>query len=60
MKLFRASFLSLVLLMQCAVTAYALADRPERIAPQLKRDAVGELLRKANLEEFLKTVGVWK
>lgn len=43
-----------------AVTAYALADRPERIAPQLKRDAVGELLKKANLEEFLKTVGVWK
>ncbi len=43
-----------------AVTAHALAERPERIAPQLKRDAVGELLRRANLEEFLKTVGVWK
>jgi carboxypeptidase Q len=43
-----------------AITAHALAERPERIAPQLKHDAVGELLKKANLEEFLKTVGVWK
>ncbi|HEV7903127.1 MAG TPA: M20/M25/M40 family metallo-hydrolase [Pyrinomonadaceae bacterium] len=43
-----------------AVTAHALAERPERIAPQLKHDAVSELLKKANLEEFLKTVGVWK
>jgi hypothetical protein len=43
-----------------AVTAHALAERPERIAPQIKREAVGELLKKANLEEFLKTVGVWK
>lgn len=43
-----------------AVTAHALAERPERIAPQIKHDAVGELLKKANLEEFLKTVGVWK
>ncbi|HEY9401460.1 MAG TPA: M20/M25/M40 family metallo-hydrolase [Pyrinomonadaceae bacterium] len=43
-----------------AVTAHALAERPDRIAPQLKRDAVGDLLKKANLEEFLKSVGVWK
>ncbi|HEV2799922.1 MAG TPA: M20/M25/M40 family metallo-hydrolase [Pyrinomonadaceae bacterium] len=43
-----------------ALTAHALAERPERIAPQLKREAVGDLLRKANLEEFLKSVGVWK
>jgi hypothetical protein len=43
-----------------AVTAHALAERPQRIAPQLKRDAVGDLLKKANLEEFLKSVGVWK
>jgi carboxypeptidase Q len=43
-----------------AVTAHALAERPERIAPQLKHDAVGALLKKANLEEFLKSVGVWK
>ena len=40
--------------------AYALADRPERIAPQFKHDDAGEMLKKANLEEFLKTVGVWK
>ncbi|HEX8457675.1 MAG TPA: M20/M25/M40 family metallo-hydrolase [Pyrinomonadaceae bacterium] len=43
-----------------AVTAHALAERPERLAPQLKHDAVSNLLRKANLEEFLKSVGVWK
>ncbi|MDQ1523274.1 MAG: carboxypeptidase [Pyrinomonadaceae bacterium] len=43
-----------------AVTAHALAERPGRIAPQLKHDAVGDLLKKANLEEFLKSVGVWK
>jgi hypothetical protein len=43
-----------------AVTAHALAERPARIAPQLKRDAVAALLKKANLEEFLKSVGVWK
>ncbi|HEX8423330.1 MAG TPA: M28 family peptidase, partial [Pyrinomonadaceae bacterium] len=28
-----------------AITAHALAERPERIAPQLKRDAVGALLK---------------
>jgi len=43
-----------------AVTAHALAERTGRIAPQLKHDAVGDLLKNANLEEFLKTVGVWK
>jgi hypothetical protein len=43
-----------------AITAHALAERPERIAPQIKHDAVSALLKKANLEEFLKTVGVWK
>ncbi len=43
-----------------AITAYAVAERPERLAPQLKHDAVSEMLKKANLEEFLKTVGVWK
>jgi hypothetical protein len=43
-----------------AITAHALAERPGRIAPQLKHDAVGDLLKQANLEEFLKSVGVWK
>jgi hypothetical protein len=43
-----------------AVTAHALAERPARIAPQLKRAAVADLLQKANLEEFLKAIGVWK
>lgn len=40
-----------------AITAHALAERPQQIAPQLKREAVGALLRKANLEEFLKAAG---
>lgn len=43
-----------------AVTAYALAERPERIAPQLERKAIGELLQKANMIEMLKAFGFWK
>jgi hypothetical protein len=49
MKVFRTSFLSLILLFPSVA-----------FAPQLKHDAVGALLKKANLAEFLKTVGVWK
>ncbi|MCA1629944.1 MAG: M20/M25/M40 family metallo-hydrolase, partial [Acidobacteria bacterium] len=43
-----------------AVTAYALAERAERLAPQLERKAVGELLQKANMIEMLKAFGFWK
>lgn len=43
-----------------AVTAYAVADRPDRLAPRLGRDAVGELLKKAQLDQFLKAVSVWQ
>ena len=43
-----------------AITAHALAERLERIAPHIKREATSDLLKKANLEEFLKAVGVWK
>ncbi|HEX8653032.1 MAG TPA: M20/M25/M40 family metallo-hydrolase [Pyrinomonadaceae bacterium] len=42
-----------------AVTAYALAERPERIAPRLNNVRVGEILRKADLEGFLKDLGLW-
>jgi hypothetical protein len=43
-----------------AVTAYALAERNERLAPQLERKAVGDLLRKANMIEMLKAFDFWK
>ena len=42
-----------------AVTAYAIAERTEPIAPHIDHKAVGEILRKAKLEEFLKAMGVW-
>jgi hypothetical protein len=42
-----------------AVTAYALAERVEPIAPRIDHQAVGEILKKSKLEEFLKAVGVW-
>jgi carboxypeptidase Q len=43
-----------------AVTAYAIAEQPERFAPRLDHKAVGEILKKAGIEEFLTSVGVWK
>ena len=42
-----------------AVTAWALAQDPQPIAPHLDHAAVGEIIRKAGLEEFLKDLGVW-
>lgn len=43
-----------------AVTAYAIAERPERIAPHIEHAAVGEILRKANALEMIKAFGFWK
>ncbi|HEX6624453.1 MAG TPA: M20/M25/M40 family metallo-hydrolase [Pyrinomonadaceae bacterium] len=43
-----------------AVTAYAVAERETRLAPHDARGAVGERLKKAGLDEFLKAIGVWK
>lgn len=43
-----------------AVTAYALAESETPIAPHLDHEAVGEILKKAKLEEMLVHVGVWK
>jgi hypothetical protein len=42
-----------------AVTSYVIAERAEPIAPRLDHQAVGEIVKKANLEGFLKAVGVW-
>ncbi|MGH9765315.1 MAG: M20/M25/M40 family metallo-hydrolase, partial [Blastocatellia bacterium] len=42
-----------------AVTAYAIADGSERIAPQIDHEAVEQILKKADLEGFLKALGVW-
>ena len=43
-----------------AATAYALADRQERIAPRLDRAAVEAMLRKADLYEPMRVLGKWK
>lgn len=43
-----------------AITAYALADDLRPVAPRLDRPAVGENLRKANLENFIREIGLWK
>ena len=42
-----------------AITSYVLAERAEPIAPRLNHQAVSEIVRKANLEGFLKAVGAW-
>jgi hypothetical protein len=42
-----------------AVTAYAIAERNVWLVPHLDHKAVGEILKKANLDEFLKTMGIW-
>src|ERR1700687_4472827 len=43
-----------------AVTAYTIAQSETPIAPHLDHQAVGEILKKAKLEELLEHVGVWK
>lgn len=43
-----------------AVTAYAIADQLQLIAPHIDHAAVGEIVRKAGLEDLLQHVGVWK
>jgi carboxypeptidase Q len=42
-----------------AVTAYALAERAEPIAPHIDHAAVGEILKRNKLDEFLKAFGLW-
>ena len=43
-----------------AVTAYAIAQSETAIASHIDHAAVGEILKKANLEEMLENVGVWR
>jgi carboxypeptidase Q len=43
-----------------AVTAYAVAQSETPIAPHIDHAAVGEILKKAKLDEMLTHVGVWK
>jgi carboxypeptidase Q len=43
-----------------AVTAYAIAQSETPIAPHIDHAAVGEILKKAKLDEMLEHVGVWK
>jgi carboxypeptidase Q len=43
-----------------AVTAYAIAQSETPIAPHIDHAAVGEILKKAKLDEMLVNVGVWK
>jgi hypothetical protein len=43
-----------------AVTAYVIAEQPEPFAPHIDHKAVGEILKKAGLDELLIAVGVWK
>ncbi len=43
-----------------AVTAYALAQSDNPIAPHIDHAAVGEILKGARLDELLEHVGVWK
>ncbi len=42
-----------------AVTAYAIAQSETPIAPHIDHEAVGEILRKAKLEDMVTNVGVW-
>ncbi|MGB7923217.1 MAG: M20/M25/M40 family metallo-hydrolase [Pyrinomonadaceae bacterium] len=43
-----------------AMTAYAIAERPDPIAPHLDHAAVEALLNKAKLVDFLKSIEAWK
>jgi Zn-dependent M28 family amino/carboxypeptidase len=43
-----------------AVTAYTIADRPGAFAPHLDHRGVGEILKKAGVDELLIAVGRWK
>lgn len=42
-----------------AVTAYAVAERDQPIAPRLDHQAVGELIKNSNFAGFLKAIGAW-
>ena len=43
-----------------AITTYAIAQMPQAIAQHIDHAAVGEILKKAELDELLQAVGVWQ
>jgi carboxypeptidase Q len=43
-----------------AVTAWAIADNPKAIAPHVDHRAVAEILKKAELDQLLASIGQWK
>ncbi len=43
-----------------AVTAFAIAQSPKPIAPRLDHAAVGELIKKAGIDELVTQIGQWK
>lgn len=43
-----------------AVTAYAIAQSETPIAPHIDHAAVGEIIKRAKLEDMLVNVGIWK
>ena len=43
-----------------AVTAYAIAQNPQAIAPHIDHAAVSDIVKKAGLEDMLKEAGVWQ
>ena len=42
-----------------AITAYAIAEKDQSIASHIDHAAVGEILKKARLDDFLKAIGAW-
>jgi hypothetical protein len=43
-----------------AVTTYVIAERPTPIAAHIDHAAVGQILKKADLDELLRTLGMWQ
>jgi Iap family predicted aminopeptidase len=42
------------------ITAYDIVQNPQPLAPHIDHAAVGDILKKARLDELLQDVGVWK
>jgi hypothetical protein len=43
-----------------AVTAWAISQRAQPIAPHIDHQAVADILKKADLDTFLTQIGAWK
>ena len=42
-----------------ALTAYGIADRPERLGPRQSRQEIEALLKRTGLDQELKALGYW-